>query len=164
MALQKQLVQKLCYPMRYVNISQGSNGTYSHKGQRAIDLCGEDYKASDVFAQGSGEVIKIEDAAVTVRYPNVIGQSGTVYVYCDVRYVHNTANDGIKVGTKLKRGQVFMKEGMKGNATGNHVHISIKGRMEDGSTMSLMPERMFTINTTYNKFIKSKADEPVRIF
>lgn len=156
--------QKLCYPMAYVNISQGSNGKYSHKGVYAIDLCGEDYRASDVFAQGNGTVIAITDRSVTIRYDNVVGQSGTVYKHLDVQYYHETANEGIKVGQKLERGQVFMKEGKKGKATGNHIHVSCVGTFSNGKTAKLMPERMFTFNTTYNNFCRNVSVEPVRFF
>lgn len=156
-------MQKLCYPMEYINISQGSLGLFSHIGQYAVDMCGRDSGSDVVFAQGDGTVVAINDKSVTVRYEKVVGQSGTVYDYCDVRCYHETADKGISVGDILKRGCVYMHEGKKGNATGNHIHVTVTG-CYDGKTVKLMPERMFTVMPEFNKFIRNKSSEPVRIF
>ncbi len=158
------LSQKLCWPMRYVNITQGSNGEFSHKNVYAVDLAGKDTGADEIFAQGVGTVIEITDTSVTVRYPNVIGQSGTLYKFCDVRFYHQTADRGITVGKKLKKGAVFMHEGKKGNATGNHVHVTVVGTFPDGHTARLMPERMFTLDPAVNLFVRNASKEPVRVF
>lgn len=149
--------QRLFYPMEYVYIIQGSNGSYSHHGKYAVDLCGKDSGPDDVFASGNGVVIDITALSVTIRYYNVIGNSGTVYDYCDVTYYHNTTETH-KVGDRVRAGEVFMTEGKLGNATGNHVHVSIKGVKSNGEEIQLMPERMFVLNPKYNKYVKNKSD------
>jgi murein DD-endopeptidase MepM/ murein hydrolase activator NlpD len=156
------MFQKLIYPMKHVNITQGSNGEFSHKNKYAIDLAGSDSGADEVFAQGAGTIIDITDRSVTVRYNNVIGQSGSVYKYAEVLYYHQTANPGIKVGLPLRKGQVFMREGMKGNATGNHIHVEIKCMGANG-LMAMMPERMFFVDPAFNREIRNDAKEGVRV-
>jgi murein DD-endopeptidase MepM/ murein hydrolase activator NlpD len=155
-------MQKLIYPMKHVNITQGSLGEFSHKNVYAIDLAGSDSGADEVFAQGTGKVIDITDKSVTVRYDNIVGQSGEVYKYAEVLYYHQTSNPGIKVGQQLRKGQNFMREGMKGNATGNHIHVEIKCAGVNG-LIPMMPERMFFIDPAVNRRIRNDAKEPVRL-
>ena len=156
------MIQKLIYPMKHVNITQGSNGEYSHKNIYAIDLAGADSGMDDVFAQGTGKVIEITDKSVKVRYDNIVGQSGVVYKYAEVLYYHQTANPGIKVGQVLRKGQPFMREGMLGNATGNHIHLEIKC-MGPVNITPMMPERMFFVDPQINRQIRNKSVEPVRL-
>jgi murein DD-endopeptidase MepM/ murein hydrolase activator NlpD len=159
---EKFMNHKLIYPMKHVNITQGSLGEFSHKNVYAIDLAGSDSGADEVFAQGTGKVIEITDKSVTVRYDNIVGQSGVVYKYAEVLYYHQTANPGIKVGQQLRMGQVFMREGMKGNATGNHIHVEIKCMTAKG-LVPMMPERMFFADPRINRQIRNDGKEPVRL-
>jgi len=52
-------IEKAHFPMKYMNITQGVNGSYSHKGTNAIDLAGKDSKIDNVFAPFTGIIKKI---------------------------------------------------------------------------------------------------------
>lgn len=118
-------MEKPIFPMEYMRITQGyQEGT--HVDSYAIDNAGKDENIDSVFAPFTGIIKKIYqndanevwlESQDTVEYPD-----GTID-YMTIMFAHaNDVND-LFVGKTIKRGEIFYKEGTKGNSTGNHCHI-----------------------------------------
>ena len=125
-------MQKLLFPQKYFNVTQGSYGPYSHKSLPAIDIAGKDTSAGDVFSPGEGIIRAIEtkyDAYTTVEYKDVVTPLGERGDY-NLLFYHNRAFDKYKRGDWLNTEEVFMTEGTNsepgGFASGNHVHLETR--------------------------------------
>ena len=116
----------LC-PFTDMYITQGSGGSYSHKGTKAIDVRGAE--AGVRYAYYSPCTVKC-----IKTYPSsgqVMWQS-TGNVRCPNGYVgivtfmtaHDDSMDA-KVGLVVPQGNQLGNMGTKGNATGVHCHIEI---------------------------------------
>lgn len=125
------------FPMDWLNISQGVNGYFSHKGAPALDCCGKDtgkdpvfapvrlkYKAHDSAANGN---------AIFFESVNpVLCADGTVN-YLTFMFIHDdNISDVLTLAAKghiFEQGEEFLDEGVAGYATGNHSHIEVaKGK------------------------------------
>ena len=151
---------KLLYPMINVKISQGSDGSYSHKGKKAIDLSGKDYTAESIVSPCDGmKIILIEPMYVLAEVNGPIElTNGKIIHYAEILFYHETANSGVKVGDIFNLGEPFMKEGVKGRATGNHVHIRVRSK---GRTVEYLPEEVFWFKDGYHKLIGNKSKYPI---
>ena len=150
---------KLIYPMTYVKITQGSYGSYSHSNKKAIDLAGKDWNKDSIFAPCDGmKIVLINDNYVLAEvYGDIELTSGKTVKYVEILFYHETANAGIKVGQVLSKGQVFMKEGTKGRATGNHVHI----RVRDSERNEILPEEVFWFNKSIHTLVANESKYPI---
>lgn len=120
-------MEKILFPVKIMNITQGMNSSYSHKGIKAID-CGwvnEDNKK--IYAPFTGIVKQIKTDSNAVWFQSkekVLFADGTVD-YATVRTVHDNDISDLYVGKEIKQGEYYYKMGNKGNVTGVHVHIEI---------------------------------------
>ena len=58
-------MEKAIFPLRYLRITQGVNGSYSHKGSLAIDLGRKDENSKKLYAPFTGKIKKIYTKVVT---------------------------------------------------------------------------------------------------
>ena len=124
------------FPMQYLNITQGVNGSYSHKGTKALDLAGKDSEKDAVYAPFTGKIKRIYtdsgnfiwlESCNPVRYAD-----GTVD-YMTIMIGHDNDVSDLYVGKIINQGEQFYSEGTAGNATGNHIHLECgKGKFTSG--------------------------------
>ncbi len=120
------------FPMTYLNISQGVNGSYSHLGTKAIDITGKDTGIDAAYAPFTGVVKRIYKKYVVWLESSspVIYADGTVD-YMTIMVMHDNDTSDLYVGKTIKQGAHFFDEGTTGNATGNHIHMECgKGRFQ----------------------------------
>lgn len=118
-------MEKPLFPSEYMRITQGYNeGT--HKNSFAIDNADKDSGISNIYAPYTGIIKKIYptdanevwlESVDKVEYPD-----GTID-YLTMLFAHANEVENLFVGKLIKKGEVFYKEGTKGNASGNHCHI-----------------------------------------
>jgi murein DD-endopeptidase MepM/ murein hydrolase activator NlpD len=120
-------MQKAIFPMSNMNITQGMNGGFSHKGVLALDLAGRDTGIENVFAPftgvvkrkwANGNVIWLE-SITPVKYANGVEDFMTIML------MHDNDTTNLYVGQVINQLQVFYQEGTSGYATGNHVHLQV---------------------------------------
>lgn len=122
-------MEKLMFPMKTINITQGVNGALSHQGTYAIDNAGKDTGIDDVYAPCT-MICRYKDVPVNgnacffestekVQYADgTIDYATFMFIHCnDVSHLH--------LGQTVKQGEAFYKEGTAGQATGNHCHIEV---------------------------------------
>lgn len=124
-------MEKAVLMMDYLNITQGSNGSFSHSGDMAIDIAGKDTGIDPLKAPFTGIIKKIYNDSNAVwleSIDKVLYADGTVD-YMTVLTIHDNDISNLKVGMKINQGEVYYNEGTKGYATGNHIHLAVgKGR------------------------------------
>ena len=127
------------FPMKVLDVSQGygfavdgvAAASYSHKGQKALDLRGADKGIDPVYAPCSCTVMRILTSSNIVYFQSneeVIRADGKTS-YMTWRFIHMNDVDfkklDMKVGKTFKQGEICYYEGMKGKVTGNHVHMEV---------------------------------------
>ena len=155
-------MQKLLFPMQFINISQGSYGLFSHKKLMAIDMAGRDSGKDIVFASGDGKFTYVErkyNAYSSITYKGVLTPRGE-YKEINVLHYHNTALPLFKVGDKVRPYEHFSYEGKYsepgGKATGNHQHIETRIWI-DGVRTNIVPEQVFYLKKGFHVFIKNSS-------
>ena len=119
-------MQKAVLMMDYLRVTQSSNGSFSHKGDYAIDIAGKDSSIDNLKAPFTGIVKRIYNNGNAVwleSVDKVLYADGTID-YMTVLTIHDNDVTNLKVGDKVNQGQVYYSEGTSGNATGNHIHLS----------------------------------------
>lgn len=120
-------MEKILFPIKIMNITQGMNSAYSHKGIKAIDCGWVNEENKKLYAPFTGIVKQIKTDSNAVWFQSkekVLFADGTVD-YATVRTVHDNDVSDLYVGKEIKQGEYYYKMGNKGNATGVHVHIEI---------------------------------------
>lgn len=122
-------MEKLMFPMRVINITQGVNGQYSHQGTYAIDNAGKDTSIDDVYAPCT-MICRYKDVPVNGNacffesVDKVQFADGTID-YATFMFIHCNDVSHLHLGQTIKQGDVFYREGTAGQATGNHCHIEV---------------------------------------
>lgn len=145
------MAQNLMFPMKNLNVSQGygvavegvAANTFSHKGTNCIDLCGKDTGQEYTYAMCDCIVKRIYNGNTAGSKCNFTWyeslapvhtrKHGDVYVNWIQAHCNTTDLNalGIRVGKTFKQGEINGREGTAGNATGNHVHLSLGiGKMQ----------------------------------
>ena len=121
-------MEKAILDIKELNITQGMNGSYSHNGDKAIDL-GE--ACSYLRAPFTGTIKRIyknSNAVWLESSEKVMYADGTVD-YMTVMTLHDSNISNLKVGQKIYQGETYYHPGVKGNVTGSHIHIAVgKGK------------------------------------
>jgi len=110
-----------------LDISQGMNGEFSHKGDLAIDMTNCSY----LKAPFTGIVKRIYENcnAVWLESLEKVEYADGTIDYMTVMTLHDNDVSNLKVGQIIKQGEIYYHPGIKGNATGSHIHISVcKGK------------------------------------
>ena len=123
-------MQKAVLMVDYLNVTQGANGSFSHKGDKAIDIAGKDTGIESLKAPFTGVVKRIYEKNNGVwleSLDKVLYADGTID-YMTVLTLHDNETN-LKVGDIVKQGDIYYQEGSKGDATGNHIHLAVgKGK------------------------------------
>lgn len=122
-------MEKILFPLKYMKVTQGMNGAYSHKGTFAIDYgTGGDEK---IYAPFTGTIKKIYNTGKgsangtwLLSNEKVQFADGSID-YAVFKCAHDNDISDLYVGKVIKQGQHFYNMGTAGNATGKHVHIEI---------------------------------------
>ena len=124
-------MQKAVLMMDYLNVTQGANNNFSHKGDCALDLGGKDSGRDDLRAPFDGTVKRIYPNcnAVWLQSNEKVKYADGTEDYMTLLTFHDNSVTSLYVGKKIKQGEVFYQEGTKGYATGNHIHLTVsKGK------------------------------------
>lgn len=104
-------------------ISQGMNGSYSHNGELAIDICNlKSFKApftgviKKIYSNVNGVWLESKDK---VEYAD-----GTID-YMTIMTLHDNDISNLKVGQTIKQGEEYYHPGTKGKVTGSHIHLGV---------------------------------------
>lgn len=142
------------FPLSYIYISQGENGSYSHQGILAIDFLG--YGAN-------GRILRCPyyapfDCKVVYHgsYYNVWQSLRQVHTPSGIKYVtFEVAHDNtlLPLGTIRTMGQEIGKTGTAGNVTGDHVHLnSAFGTYQGFYTVSSGKRQLINSSHIYETF------------
>ena len=120
-------MEKAIFPMKYLNVTQGMNGSYSHKGTLKIDVAGVGSGIDNVYARYTGVIKKIYGNAnsVWLESINPVKYSDGTEDYMTIIFSHDNDISNLYVGKIIKQGEVFYQEGTAGNATGNHIELDV---------------------------------------
>ena len=142
------------FPLEYIYISQGENGSYSHQGILAIDFLGWD---------ANGRVLQCPyyapfDCRVVYHYSwynvwqsinPVMTPTGKKIVTFEVAHDANPP----ALGTVKSQGEEIGRTGVNGEATGDHVHLnSAFGTYQGFYTVSSGKRQLINSSHIYNTF------------
>ena len=168
-------MNNLCFGMKVINITQLPGGSYSHPNY-AMDLAGSDSGIDFWYAQGNWKCIAGPWGNGTYFFIPVDAAGNTVSVHCadgvnrvvTIALTHSE-NKYIKtkVGTIYKNGMPMYEEGVKGKATGNHIHLEIATGVQSTKTYDsalkvyrmkneLNPLKVMYVNKAFSKVTNSK--------
>ena len=114
----------LC-PFTDMYITQGSNGSFSHKGIMANDVRGKVAGIKyDIYAPCDIKCIKIypENGQAMWQSLNKVRFANGRIDYATFMVAHNNSMT-CRPGNILRQGDTFFQMGNKGDATGIHTHI-----------------------------------------
>lgn len=128
----------MLFPLPYMYITQGENGSYSHQGTLNIDFIGYDANGvvlnAPMYAPCSCTCVAIWDTTNNGR----VFQSNDM-VHCadgNLRYVtfmcYHDNNPIASVGDTFTQGDLFAHTGDAGNVTGDHTHFNTAYGTYDG--------------------------------
>lgn len=119
----------MLFPLPYMYISQGENGSYSHQGTLNIDFIGYSksgrvYKAP-MYAPCSCKCVKTIDSYNKGRIFQSLDKVWTPKGLQYVTFMNFHDNNPIaKVGSKFKQGELYAHTGTAGGVTGDHTHFN----------------------------------------
>lgn len=108
-------------------ISQGMNGSYSHKGDLAIDIS----KLTYLKAPFTGIIKRIYKGcnAIWLESIDKVEYADETIDYMTIMTLHDNNISNLKVGQVIKQGTIYYHPGTKGKVTGAHIHLAIgKGK------------------------------------
>lgn len=110
--------------MTYLNITQKWGGG-THRYGYPIDNAGKNIFIDNCYAPFDGVIKKIYNNgnSVWLESSSKVTYANGVVDYAVFMATHDNNVSDLKVGQRIKQGQVFYQEGTAGKATGNHVHI-----------------------------------------
>ena len=117
-------MEKAVLNIKTLNVTQGMNGSFSHNGELAIDIGG----ACEWFkAPFTGTIKRIYANTNTVWLESnekVLYADGTID-YMTIMTHHDNDISDLYVGKVIKQGEVYYHPGVKGYATGSHIHMGV---------------------------------------
>ena len=120
-------MEKAVLNIDVLNISQGADGSFSHKGDKAIDIVGvKNFRAP--FTGTIKKILSNDNEVWLESNEKVLYADGTID-YMTILTLHDNDISNLYVGKVIKQNEVYYTEGNKGNATGNHIHLAVgKGK------------------------------------
>lgn len=120
-------MEKILFPLKYMKVTQGMNGAYSHKGTYAIDYgYGGD---ENVYAPFTGTIKKIYTGSgansIWLLSNSKVEFADGSKDYAIMKCAHDNNISDLSIGKVIKQGQHFYNMGTAGQVTGKHVHIEI---------------------------------------
>lgn len=121
-------MEKAVLNVKALNVTQGMNGSYSHKGDLAIDIG----KACEYLkAPFTGVIKRIYEScnAVWLESVDKVKYADGTEDYMTMMVLHDNSVTSLYVGKVIKQGEIFYQPGIKGKVTGPHIHMSVgKGK------------------------------------
>lgn len=137
-------IEKAYFPMETLNITNAYGNiakTSEHKLKIAVDAAGADGGKDTVYAPFTGYIKKLKDSVGTCVLESenkVQWADGTVdYMHILMYHSDNLYEYGLYVGKRIKQGEAFYREGTKGYATGNHIHLEVGKGKYPGSEVAV---------------------------
>ena len=126
----------MLFPLPYMNITQGENGSYSHRGTLNIDFVGWSktgrvYRAP-LYAPCSCKCIRSIDSYNKGRIFQSLNKVHTPNGLQYVTFMNFHDNNPCKVGDKFRQGDVYAHTGTAGVGTGDHTHFNCANGKYDG--------------------------------
>lgn len=169
-------MNNLCFGMKVINITQLPGGSFSHPNN-AMDLAGSDNGIDFWFAQGDWKCIAGPWGNGTYFFVPVNSAGNTTAVHCadgvdrivTIALTHSeTKYVKTKVGAIYRNGTPMYEEGVKGKATGNHIHLEVAAGAQSTKTYDsaykvyrmkneLNPLKVFYVNEAFSKVTNSKG-------
>lgn len=121
-------MEKAVLNVKELKVTQGMNGSYSHKGDLAIDIGSA---CSYLKAPFTGKVKRIYANCNGVWLESIdkVKYADGTEDYMTVMTLHDNDVSNLKVGQIVKQGQIYYQPGTKGKVTGSHIHIAVgKGK------------------------------------
>ncbi len=156
-------VEVVLFPMQYMRITQGINGSYSHKGDNALDIAGKDAGIDPIYMPCKMKLVWKDEKIGACLYNSVkaVHMADGTEDYIHMLTVHDNNISDLPLGNTFPQGYETGDEGTAGNATGNHVHLVFgKGKYSSGYPLvknsygvwvlpnQLDPRKVFFINGT----------------
>lgn len=144
-------MEKAVFGMDTLNVTQGMNNSFSHKGVLAIDVAGKDGGIESMKAPFTGVIKRIyQGYVVWLESTNKVKYADGTEDYMTVMVMHDNNTSDLKVGQVIKQGQIFFQEGTKGYATGNHIHISCGKGKYTGNGWYQNSYKQWCLNNQYD--------------
>lgn len=105
---------------------------------------GRTHNAIDIAAPTGTPLVAVTDGTVTRRHWNRLGGRTLYLTSADGRYDYYYAHldsyeDGIEIGTRVRRGDVLGTVGATGNARGPHLHFQVLDKRGSGRGTPVNP-------------------------
>lgn len=130
-------IETAVFPLEYIYITQGEDGSYSHKGSYAIDFAGRDAYGTltrcPYYAPCDLKLVATPDPANHLYIYESIQRVYLIdgsYDYITLAVAHD--DDSYTIGRTVLQGELLGKTGTYGNVTGDHVHMEGKKGLYEG--------------------------------
>ncbi|MBR6689763.1 MAG: hypothetical protein IKL65_00330 [Bacilli bacterium] len=121
-------MEKAVLNVKKLKVTQGMNGSYSHNGELAIDI---GYDCEYFKAPFTGVIKRIYTKTNTVWLESLdkVKYADGTEDYMTVMTTHDNSVTSLYVGKVIKQGEIYYQPGVKGEATGSHIHLGVgKGK------------------------------------
>ena len=145
-------MEKAVLILNTLNVSQKANSSFSHKGDKALDLSGKDTGIESLKAPFTGIIKRIYSNvnAVWLESVDKVKYADGTIDYMTIMTMHDNDVSNLKVGDIIKQGNIYYEEGRKGYTTGNHIHLAVGKGKYTGNGWSLNNEGSWVINNQYD--------------
>ena len=145
-------MEKAVLFMDYLNVTQKGNSSFSHQGDKAIDIAGKDSGIDSLKAPFTGIIRRIypNQNVVWLESLNKVKYADGKEDYMTIMTVHDNDISNLNVGNIIKQGQIYYNEGTKGYATGNHIHLAVGQGKFNGSGWYQNSQGNWVINNQYD--------------
>lgn len=143
-------LQGILFPMEYMAITQGVDGSFTHDDTMNIDIAGNTIYVEMAYAMADCKVVEIsaDKSGVIFETLNIVDYAHGIVDYFHWRMYHDQNTSDLYIGKTFKQGDKIYDEGKYGNATGNHIHLSC-GRGKNQGTI---------INSKGNRELKAEIE------
>lgn len=157
-------MENAIFMMDYLNVTQTANNNFSHKGCLAIDIAGLDTGIDTLKSPFTGTIKRIysDNNAVWIESNDKVRYADGTIDYMTVLTMHNNSTS-LKVGDVIKQGTPYYKEGTRGYATGNHIHLSVGKGKFTGSGWYQNSNGNWCINNQYDVYKALFLDNNTKI-
>lgn len=117
-------MEKAVLNVKTLNVTQGMNSNFSHQGTLAIDMG----KVCENLRAPFTGIIKRRYTncnAVWLESVDKVKYADGTEDYMTLLVMHDNSITSLPVGKKIKQGDIFYQPGVKGYATGPHIHLTV---------------------------------------
>lgn len=118
----------LLFPLEYIYISQGENGSYSHQDTYNIDFLGwgsngRIYKCP-YYAPCTLKCVRVTGTTADWESVNKVHFVDGTFDYVTIGFTHDDNTSIHYVGEIIQQGELIGHTGTAGNVTGDHLHLN----------------------------------------